>query len=284
MNFPGWHYHSLKSVDDCQKAAKGLPFRPAVLAKKWRSFEQRGAKSVRAHKIVSKIHKWVGLIVGLQFLCWTLGGVVMTWIPIQQVRGEHNLSVQMPLPLPAGQLGGLLTALGNPDILSAQARTIAGKQAIELTFADGNSAAYTVDGGEKLTPLDETLALAVAEADFTGQAGVPTTTLLDIAPYDYRGKTPVWQVDMHDEEGTLIYVSPSSGRVVARRNDVWRFYDFFWMLHIMDYDTRDNFNNPLVMVAAGTALTFTLSGFALLVFRFGRRDFGLKPKKRIRQS
>ncbi|WP_417465380.1 PepSY domain-containing protein [Kordiimonas sp.] len=237
---------------------------------------------MRAHKFVSKIHKWVGLIVGIQFLCWTLGGVVMTWIPIEQVRGEHNLSVQEPGPIQAEKLGSLLSSLGNPGIMSVRTRLIAGEAAADVSFADGSTALYSIASGAKLTPLDETLALAVAEADFAGEAGVPTAALLDIAPYDYRGKTPVWQVDMHDEEGTLIYVSPSSGRVVARRNDVWRFYDFFWMLHIMDYDTRDNFNNPLVMVAAGTAFIFALSGLALLIYRFGRRDFGLKPKKSVR--
>lgn len=236
---------------------------------------------MRAHKIISKIHKWVGLIVGVQFLAWTLGGVVMTWIPIQQVRGEHNLSVQSPQPVAAARLASLLTSLGNPDIMAARTRNIADIPAMELTFAGGEAALYAVEDGERLTPLDETLALAIAKADFTGEANRPTARLLDVAPNDYRGETPVWQVDMQDQEGTLIYVSPSDGRVVARRNDVWRFYDFFWMLHIMDYDTRDNFNNPLVMVAAGTAFIFVLSGFALLVFRFGRRDLGLKPRKSL---
>ena len=36
-----------------------------------------------------RIHKWVALIVGLQIVLWVAGGVVMSVIPIEQVRGER---------------------------------------------------------------------------------------------------------------------------------------------------------------------------------------------------
>ena len=51
---------------------------------------------------------------------------------------------------------------------------------------------------------------------------------------------------------------------MARRNDWWRLFDVVWMLHIMDYDTRDDFNHPLLIVSAATALLFALSGVVLL--------------------
>ena len=34
-------------------------------------------------------HRWLGLIVGLQVLLWVSGGVVMSLIPIDLVRGQH---------------------------------------------------------------------------------------------------------------------------------------------------------------------------------------------------
>ncbi|WP_262690425.1 PepSY domain-containing protein [Kordiimonas aestuarii] len=240
---------------------------------------------MRAHKLVSKIHKWVGLLIGIQFVCWTLGGVVMTWIPIQQVRGEHNQSVQAPVLVEAAKLQNLLAGLDNPQATSLVARAVGGIPAVEIKGAAGAVAVYALETGEPLTPVNEETALKIAGADFSGIPGMPVATLIEgNPPNDYRGALPVWQVAMNDAEGTLIYVSPTQARVVARRNDVWRFYDFFWMLHIMDYDTRDNFNNPLVMVAAGTGLLFVLSGFGLLYFRFRRRDFGLKPKLRRKAS
>ena len=61
---------------------------------------------------------------------------------------------------------------------------------------------------------------------------------------------------------------------VARRNDWWRLFDFVWMLHIMDYETRDDFNHPLLIATAATALLFVVSGLFMLFFAFRPRRSG----------
>ena len=38
---------------------------------------------------IYKLHRWFAVIVGIQVLLWILGGVVMSIIPIEQVRGQH---------------------------------------------------------------------------------------------------------------------------------------------------------------------------------------------------
>ena len=43
-----------------------------------------------------QIHKWIALVVGVQVLFWTAGGVVMTVIPIERVRSEHHLAKALP--------------------------------------------------------------------------------------------------------------------------------------------------------------------------------------------
>ncbi|MFN8947681.1 MAG: PepSY domain-containing protein, partial [Alphaproteobacteria bacterium] len=65
-----------------------------------------------------------------------------------------------------------------------------------------------------------------------------------------------------------VYVSPLSGRGVARRSSTWRVYDFLWSLHIMDYRDREDFNNWLVVISAAVALALTVSGFVILAYRF----------------
>ena len=73
-----------------------------------------------------------------------------------------------------------------------------------------------------------------------------------------------------DGQGTRVYVDAKNGAIRARRNDVWRRYDFFWMLHTMDYRGRDNFNNPLIVTIGMAALWLSISGVVLLTrsFRF----------------
>ena len=66
---------------------------------------------------------------------------------------------------------------------------------------------------------------------------------------------------------------PVRARVVRVRSDIWRRHDFFWMLHIMDYDTRDDFNSLLLIFAASLALFMSLSGVLLCFLCFSKKDF-----------
>ena len=66
---------------------------------------------------------------------------------------------------------------------------------------------------------------------------------------------PAWRVDFADESNSSFYISQATGRLLERRNDTWRIWDVFWMLHNMDYANRTSFNHPLVVTAAfGAAL------------------------------
>ena len=52
-------------------------------------------------------------------------------------------------------------------------------------------------------------------------------------------------------------------------------FDFFWMLHIMDFDEREDFNHPLLQIAAALGLIIALSGVVLWVLTtrlFRRRE------------
>jgi hypothetical protein len=44
-----------------------------------------------------------------------------------------------------------------------------------------------------------------------------------------------------------------------------------WMLHIMDYGTRSDVNNPVLRVVSVAGLIFIVSGGWLLWFSFRRR-------------
>jgi uncharacterized iron-regulated membrane protein len=78
-------------------------------------------------------------------------------------------------------------------------------------------------------------------------------------------------VQLADARRTALYVDPYTAEVVARRNNYWRVFDWMWMLHIMDYRERSNFNHPLLLFFAATTLGFVLSGAALLLMHWRRR-------------
>lgn len=68
-----------------------------------------------------------------------------------------------------------------------------------------------------------------------------------------------------------LYISPMTGELVAKRHDLWRTFDFVWMLHIMDYEERTDMNNTLLRVATWMAVATSATGGWLLLYSFRRR-------------
>jgi len=78
--------------------------------------------------------------------------------------------------------------------------------------------------------------------------------------------TPLYQVNFDDWINSTFYINPQSGDISSVRSDIWRLYDFFWMLHIMDYQEREDFNHPILIIAALLSLAFTMTGLLLIYF------------------
>ena len=82
---------------------------------------------------------------------------------------------------------------------------------------------------------------------------------------------PVYQVILDHPKHPHLYVSPVTGAVLKRRNRPWRIFDFLWMLHIMDYRGRENFNHWLLTAMSVLAILTAASGLALWAWRVPRR-------------
>jgi hypothetical protein len=219
------------------------------------------------------VHKWIGIVIGIQVVLWVAGGVVMSAFPIELVRGETNIAAQTPRPITENELGiRMIDLLASTDpIAHIGTSRVAGNLHFVLTDLDGRRTLIDASSGAHVD-VDAALARRVAELDFAGSGAVSAIALKTERSAEYRGDVPAWKVTFDDSLATTIYVSPADGRITARRNNVWRLYDFFWMLHIMDYRDRSNFNHPLLISAAGIALLLALSGFALLFYRVRASD------------
>jgi PepSY-associated TM region len=218
------------------------------------------------------VHKWVGLVVGLQILAWMVSGLYMTWFPIAQVRSEQNIreiaprdlhqAVDLTTATPA--LAGLAIPISRLELVD-----IAGQWMWRIDSQGKPHALMDVATGRVVSPLDETAARNIASADFAGDGKIASAALVERdAPIEYRGPLPVWQIVFDDRDATHLYVAPLTGKIAARRSGLWRTYDFLWALHIMDYSERENFNHWPIVLMALLGLLLTVSGIGLLVIRF----------------
>jgi Na+-transporting NADH:ubiquinone oxidoreductase subunit F len=225
-------------------------------------------------RFVKLMHKWLGLIVGLQLLLWTVSGLMFSWLDHHEVQGGQVRRDPPPAVLgaqtPLAEPGAWLAEYGPADIRDIRLFPLLDQWAYRVELADRVELRRAADG--KRFAIDATLARELASVHHASGLAPARVTLHEAGSIEARGKGSVWRTDFDGVERTSLYFSAVDGDLVAARNRTWRIFDFFWMLHTMDYRGRDDFNNPLVITAASAALWLAISGILLLSrsFRWGR--------------
>jgi len=125
-----------------------------------------------------------------------------------------------------------------------------------------------LDQNKLRSPLNETESVNLALNSFTGKVGIKNVAYLtekNVAlKHEYREKPlPAYAVTLNHDSGVVVYVAAELGEVTSFRNDNWRRFDFLWMLHTMDYRTRDNITNWVLRISSVLGLLTVLSGFLL---------------------
>jgi hypothetical protein len=215
-------------------------------------------------------HKWLGLLLAIQAVFWTAGGLYMTAVHIDIIHGDRLVR---PIPVPPLDFSALMDpgALASGDAETVRLETQLGRP---VYIVAGTSGSRLVDAqtGAQLSPLGEAAARARADAHFAEQGQIVSAELLREAPGELRGRpAPLWRVQFEGAWKPTLYISPQTGELMAKRHDLWRTFDFVWMLHIMDYETRDNVNNILLRITTWMAFVTSLTGAWLLFYSFRRR-------------
>ncbi len=221
-----------------------------------------------------RLHVWVGLVAGLQFLLWMGSGLVMSLLDAEQVHGAATRApAAAPRPWTAETLApGRVLAAQRGQVDSLATGWLGERPVYRLALG---KTAWLVDARDgRLVAVDAGLAARLAAASYRGdwQAGRARLLARSDEVRDHVG--PVWRVDVADARDTTVYVSAATGDIVAHRNRSWRLFDVAWMLHIMDYSGRKDFNHPLVIVSAVLGVLLVLGGFWLLVV-------SLIPRRRV---
>ncbi len=222
--------------------------------------------------LIRKLHKWFGLVLGLQFLIWSLSGAVMALLDHDKVSGAHVLApaAEMSIAPEPAPLAAVQSGVGAP-ILGLELKPLLGRWVYQVTTADG---VVLLDAGTAgRVTLDAPRARAIATARYKGGAGVESQSLIVEPTHETRDMSlPAWRVEFADADRTALFVSAQTGEVLGAKTDTWRLWDIAWMLHIMNYGDRQSFNHPLIITVATGVAWLTLSGLILLFRSFRRSD------------
>jgi hypothetical protein len=212
------------------------------------------------------------LIVGVQALIWTLTGLYMTVVHIDIIHGDHFIRHIEPRPVRLSQIASpVKVAKAEPDIQQVRLAWFLGRPVYVARTSAGEHL-FDANSGQRLRAPTQDEIRRSAEHWFTGPERLTRLELITEIPGEIRGrKPPLWRAEFEGWNKPTLYLSPTTGELVSRRHELWRAFDFLWMLHIMDYSTRENVNNLLLRVFTFLALITALSGAWLLWFAFPRR-------------
>jgi len=241
-------------------------------------------------------HRRLSAVVGVQLLLWTLSGLIFTWMPMDELKSKDQLAPRPSPTLPAlseltspSQAVAALTAtdrldrLGRsdedavaPDQLATNEVALVyrrGRWVWELRSFEGRPLLVDASTGDRMPAVDQDEALRLATARFLPEHTSATVTAVEGPTFEFRGELPAWRVGFDDDEHRAVYVDGLTGELLTVRSDAWRRFDFFWMLHIMDYDERQDFNTPWLQIFAGLGVLTSATGLGLglLMLRLRKR-------------
>mgnify|MGYP000367028372 CR=1 FL=1 len=231
-----------------------------------------------------RFHRYMGVTIGIQFLLWTIGGLYFSWSDMDEIHGDYQ---RKPPPLlvpdtaawvsPTVVLANLWAAGEQPDsILSLRLVPVLGTPCWQVIFLEKNAQhrhprkARLADARTAaLRPaLSKEEAVEAASRQFNGEPIVQSVAYLDEVPTDHEYREnalPAWAISFTHPTNTTVYVAAELGTVEKFRNDKWRLFDWLWMFHTMDYESRDHIGNWLLRAFSILGLLTICSGFTLFV-------------------
>ena len=202
----------------------------------------------------------------LQVFFWLLGGLVMSAIPLEKVHGKHLAQKKLDNPFKKQDYRASLDFL---QLSEFQVESIHFDAYLNLPIyrvqTREGELVFDASSGSLLPRPTQAQIHQKALQHYLGDGRLIASEYLDNGPREVGFKRGVWQVSFDDLMSTTLYFYADTGQFITVRSTIWRIFDFFWMLHIMDYDERENFNNPLLISFSAAAVLFCLSGFLLLL-------------------
>ncbi len=239
-------------------------------------------------KIIRKWHRWLGVFFGVQFLFWTIGGIYFSWTNIRHIKGDDikkeptAIQIQTLFIHPNEAIKKVQVDSNKLHVEQMQFVSVVDSVYYQLHYNDGiqkKVALVNAITGILKPSLSEKEAVAVAINSIKYKTQLKEVTYITSVSghHEYRNKPlPAYAVTLTGEVNTTVYVAAALGTVQTYRNNQWRIYDFFWMLHTMDFAERTSFNNWVLRIFSVAGLFAILSGF--IVFFTSRKKRKLNNK------
>ena len=214
----------------------------------------------KTSKKIRTAHRYLGLFLGIQFLFWTISGLYFSWTDLDEIHGDHFKKVSIKK-----EFKNLISPTEinfNDGIKSLELREIADTP---YYWINENKLINAVDGVVKDSITKEE-AIIISNNNILDEYKISGIEIIyEVGNHhEYRGRLlPAYVISYEGSDKLKSYISIKDGQFQTVRHRSWRWFDFLWMTHTMDYETRDDFNNKLIRAFSILGLITVMSGFLL---------------------
>ena len=210
---------------------------------------------------IRKAHRYLGIFIGIQFIMWTVSGLYFSWTDLDEIHGDH-FKKEEPVHSAFTDLKSPTVLDPGLEVASVKLQEISGQPFYYIN----NEILMDARSGEKINEITEKQALDIASRYMKADlevSGIERITETG-KHHEYRERLlPAYVVSYKGDENLKAYVGALTGNFNTVRHRDWRWFDFLWMTHTMDYEGRDDFNNLLLRAFSLMGLITVLSGFLL---------------------
>ena len=175
---------------------------------------------------------------GLQMLLWSASGLYMVAVDLDFIHGDFLVRSSPALRGDHTRLVLISSLLeSSDDIRSIKLNTLNGLEnpVYEVTRRS-QTQLFDAVTGERLSALSRDAIASLARGYYAGDGEITSIQQLESVPVEVRGRpVSMWRVDFDDRWSTSFYLDPNNAALLTRRHRWWRWFDSFWMLHVMDY-------------------------------------------------
>jgi len=210
---------------------------------------------------IRKAHRYLGIFIGIQFILWTVSGLYFSWTNLDEIHGDQ-FKKEEPIQSSFSSLKSPTVLDPDLKVTSVQLQEISG----EPFYYINNEILMNAHSGEKIVEISEQQALDIASRYMKADlevSGIERITETD-KHHEYRENLlPAYVISYNSDNNLRAYVGALTGNFNTVRHRDWRWFDFLWMTHTMDYEGRDDFNNIVLRIFSLLGLITVVSGFLL---------------------
>lgn len=210
---------------------------------------------------IRKAHRYLGLFIGIQFLMWTISGMYFSWTDIDEIHGDY-------FKKDAPEQASFKNLISTSELENEQ--NIKFLELLEIDnepyFWINKEHLFNAISGTKKDGVTEEEAINIAERYMLADLEFDQIQRIETVGnhHEYRGRPlPAYEISYKNNENLKAYVAIENGAFQTVRHRDWRWFDFLWMTHTMDYQGRDNFNTIVLRAFSLLGLITVLSGFLL---------------------